>query len=1132
MTELFLKIYDCLSRHRLAVMLGTLALTLAFVALSLRLNLEEDISKFLPGDARSERYAEVYNSIGRKNNIILIFDGDDEYGIEEAIDAFGENFDRTDSLGLVPERQIRVPQDAALELMDEVMANVPLYMEDGDYDRIDSLITVDGYVRERLAADRKALLFPASDYVTSNLSADPLQLFSPVLSRLASTASSEGYQVRDEYLFTTDGKGLAFLTSPYGMSESGKNAQVSRMVDRAMTLTMEQCPGVRISAVGAPLIAVTNATQIKRDSFLCIGIAILLIFSLLWLSFRRLSDIAWIGAATLFGWLFALAGVSLLRDSMSVIVIGVASVIVGIAVNYPLHFMDGLKSGTSPRENLAEMVSPLLTGNITTIAAFLCLLFLDAQAMRDLGLFGSLMLCGTILFVLLLLPVFSRARHDAPSTFELGNLLPSGLSSSSSLFLALMAVTAVLYFFGRGSSFDADMGHINYMTDSQRSGMAMLSDGQGQALYAIATGSDRESALRANDGMIGKLQSVDGLTLKGPGDFLPSESRQQDRIGKWNSFWRDSGKGSALLEALLAEAPSQGFSERAFEDFARLLTQEPQISSLSANEEAFFGGYLIKEDGKYLVVNRILLSEPSRRQDVVSLVESGGDDTLAFSAEDISGNLVKILSESFDYIGWACSLVVFLFLLLSFGSLELCLLSFLPLAVSWLWILGLMGIAGLSFNIVNIILATFIFGQGDDYTIFITEGLMYEYTYGRKRLQTYKNSVLNSALIMFAGIGVLVFAKHPAMRSLGLVTVIGMFTVVIMAYCLPPVIFSFLTKHRGRLRRVPLTIASILRSVYCLSVFVAVTYLYLYPYTFICFNFGKMNSRRMERFRSTLQKVARLFVYGLPGVSVRVRGSLDLSKPAVVLCNHQSNLDIMLLLMLSPKLVLCTNEEVWNTKVYGYLIRKAGFIPIYEGYDKCMPEIRERVAEGLSVAVYPEGTRSPDCRIDRFHKGAFYIASSLGLDVIPVYLHGIGHVLPKGEYLTRRGSVHVEVGERVPSMPDYRAATKYFHRLYLTHYEELRARYESPAYWKPLLLSLYLYKTAEVQSEVRSALSGIRSMEDFGRASLSGGFGAVGVLYALTHPAESVRLSLAGEDYAVASQLSGLPSNLQITQYE
>ena len=117
-----------------------------------------------------------------------------------------------------------------------------------------------------------------------------------------------------------------------------------------------------------------------------------------------------------------------------------------------------------------------------------------------------------------------------------------------------------------------------------------------------------------------------------------------------------------------------------------------------------------------------------------------------------------------------------------------------------------MHLEGIKFNIVNVILATLIFGQGDDYTIFITEGLLYEYTYGKKMLKNYRNSVILSGVLMFIGIGTLIFAKHPAMRSLAEVAIIGMATVVFMACYLPPFVFQWLTKKKGRLREVPLTL--------------------------------------------------------------------------------------------------------------------------------------------------------------------------------------------------------------------------------------------------------------------------------------------------------------------------------------
>ena len=141
------------------------------------------------------------------------------------------------------------------------------------------------------------------------------------------------------------------------------------------------------------------------------------------------------------------------------------------------------------------------------------------------------------------------------------------------------------------------------------------------------------------------------------------------------------------------------------------------------------------------------------------------------------------------------------------------------MAVSWIWILGIMGISGIKFNIVNVILATFIFGQGDDYTIFMTEGLTYEFAYRKKLLNSYKSSIIVSALIMFIGIGTLIFAKHPALKSLGEVTVVGMLSVVLMAYLFPPLVFNWLVKKGGKVRYRPITLKKILYTGFCAATF-------------------------------------------------------------------------------------------------------------------------------------------------------------------------------------------------------------------------------------------------------------------------------------------------------------------------
>lgn len=262
---------------------------------------------------------------------------------------------------------------------------------------------------------------------------------------------------------------------------------------------------------------------------------------------------------------------------------------------------------------------------------------------------------------------------------------------------------------------------------------------------------------------------------------------------------------------------AEGFAAGSFDDFHALLHQswQPQPASYFAplTQSVFAANLSIdKQAHRYSVVNILSVTQANMQAVEDSLQTTAAADTYCFDVASMNSAIANHLSDDFNYIGFACSFIVFFFLWLSMGSIELAVLSFVPMAVSWLWILGIMALCGMQFNIVNVILATFIFGQGDDYTIFMTEGSMYEYAYRRKMLASYKHSIIISALIMFIGIGTLVVARHPALRSLAEVTIAGMFSVVLMAYIFPPLIFRWLVQTRsGRYRRRPLALVPMVR---------------------------------------------------------------------------------------------------------------------------------------------------------------------------------------------------------------------------------------------------------------------------------------------------------------------------------
>ncbi|MBQ1882631.1 MAG: 1-acyl-sn-glycerol-3-phosphate acyltransferase, partial [Bacteroidales bacterium] len=87
---------------------------------------------------------------------------------------------------------------------------------------------------------------------------------------------------------------------------------------------------------------------------------------------------------------------------------------------------------------------------------------------------------------------------------------------------------------------------------------------------------------------------------------------------------------------------------------------------------------------------------------------------------------------------------------------------------------------------------------------------------------------------------------------------------------------------------------------------------------------------------------------------------------------------------------------------------------IDDGVEANMEKLKALKAEGISILIFPEGTRSQDCSILKFRSGAFALASELELDILPVVLFGPGEILPKGEHILRRGKVAIQLCDAVP----------------------------------------------------------------------------------------------------------------------
>lgn len=719
-----IKLYDWLCAHKNVLWIACALIVVGLVGLTLRIQYKEDIFDFLPQDAEYTESMEVYSSLSEASRIVIIFDNNRPDSIAAAIDTWAER---------CPESITDIDINGVLKRLDYVYTHLPYFLTEDQYTFLDSLYQapIDTFL-SIMKGNKQVLSMPGTAFLYPIIARDPLHLV-PISRGVAGqyAGAQSNFSSYDGYMMTKDGhRGFAFYDSPYGSTETRNNAALIDSLTTIAQSVMLTHPTTRVHLLGAPVIAVGNARQIKTDALIAILASLVLIIALLVYSFPRKRDIALILLSISFGWLFGMAALSVFVGKVSVIVLGIGAVLIGIAVNYPLHLLVHQRYTTSIRQTLKEVLTPLITGNITTVGAFVALIPLHSQALRQLGIFASAMFLGTILFCIFVLP---HLMSDSPTPVReihcppIERWLHRGRTDRKRggfhvIWITLFIVTSIVLIVRKQPIFDTNLSHINYMTEEQKNDFIWF-----ESLSPI---SDEPA-------------------------YLTGSARDElnHRWQLWQDFWAQHTP--SVLSSKVQEAGTKvGFMPQAFAPFEQSLTKAQPID-LSQIQE-------------------LSNAWPGR-----------------FDTEALNGHMTQTLTDHFDYIGAICSLIVLIFLCLSFRSVRLGLIAFVPMLLSWVFIFGLMQVFHLQFNLVNVILATFIFGQGDDYTIFVVEGLRNEQLYGKRLLNQFKQSIILSSLVMLLAIGVLVFTKHPAMHSLGMVTLIGMVVVVIMAFIVPPLLFNF-----------------------------------------------------------------------------------------------------------------------------------------------------------------------------------------------------------------------------------------------------------------------------------------------------------------------------------------------------
>lgn len=1074
--NIFVAIHDFFRKRKAILWLFFLLSFVAWIVLAFRVTLKEDISSMLPDSKAIRAMNDVISHTQAGEQVIfLVSFTDSTYTNADSLIGATNTF-----TGRLNEQYARwidtislqIGQGYEEELVQVFQNNLPVFLNESDFRQLDTLLQP-GAINATLAANRKILMSPAGLVYKQMVANDPVAISQLVWRKLKTVQFDPNYELYNGYIFTRDGQLAFFLKPTYKASATGENGKFFGQLDNAIKEWERSHPDMHITYFGGPAVAAGNASQLRTDTIVTLSVTIVLLLTLTYYFFRRKRIPLLLLVPVMYGAAMGMGMVYLVQGSISVIALGAGAIVLCLAIDYSIHFLAHARHAKDIRSTILELAQPLTIGSFTTIAAFLSLRLVHTPILRDLGLFAAVSLMGAALCTLIFLPHFPlgiRKNKAAKETlFDKGaNWRPE---KQKWLIGFIVLLTPVLLYFSFDVQFDDDLMHLNYLSPQMERAQQEVSSASASALssvFLIANEQNEDKALQQLETLSTRLDTLLSRgwvrNISNPVLLLPSTVEQQKRIARWQNFWTPDRKQN-VMTTIHEAARKNGFAENAFSSFAATIDKNYQpldTSAVTILKTFFPGSFTFDKDNRYAIA---ALRVPAEyRRQVFDYLSQQGAVTVTDRQQGAT-QLVAILNTDFNNIAIYSSFIVFFALLIGYGRIELALIAFLPMAISWVWILGLMSLLGLKFNIVNIVISTLIFGLGDDYTIFTMDGLIERYKHGANKLASVRSAIYLSVVTTIIGLGVLLLAKHPALRSIAGISVTGILCVLLISQTLQPFLFNWFIQNRAQKRLLPFTLWSLSKSLFAYLYFVAGSLL-LSVFGIIFTRLWFFNRKQGKYlYHACIRSLTWSMLHIMANVKKRTYhlANTDFTKPAIYIANHTSFLDILYGASMTPRMILLTNKWVWRSPVFGSVVRMAEYYPVINGVEDSIAPMQRLVNEGYSILIFPEGTRSYTDKIGRFHKGAFYLAAALHLDIVPVVLHGYSNSIQKGDWLLKDAHISSYIYPRIS--PDsteygntYSERAKLVGRWMRQEYAAIKERNETPKYFKERLVRSYLYK--------------------------------------------------------------------------
>lgn len=1075
-------------RKSLSVLLAVLML-LVFGFFASRLKFEEDITKLIPTNDKTDVTAKVLKQLNFADKTTVIFKLE-KNGSAEDLKAMATVFSDSVSQSCKPYItgiQGKIDEENIQETIDFVYHNLPLFLTDKDYQNIQQKIQKDS-IEATVQGNYKSIISPSGFVTKDFILQDPFGISFIALKKLQQLNIGDDFILDNGFVMTKDKKKLLlFITSNIPSSETEKNTLFAAKLKSIQENLNQKFKGkTSVSYFGSALIAVANANQIKSDIILTTSIAMFTLMLILILFYRKVLIPLIIFLPTVFGGLFAVAFLYFVREQISAISLGIGSILLGITIDYSIHILTHYKHNSDVKTLYKDITMPVIMSSSTTAVAFLCLLFVKSDALNDLGIFAAVIVMASAIFSLLIIPHLYKPKENPAEHKKnvIDKMAHFSFHNNKFLIAFCVIITIICCFTYNDVGFNNDLSQLNFVPKEIKAAEKQLEESTSltsKTIYVASYGKSMEEVLQHNSQLFSDLSAAKQqnkiLNFSSVGGIMLSQKQQQQKIEKWNSFWTPQKK-QLLQSQLISEGEKLGFKPTTYQAFFEHLDFD--FKPISAQDylkiQALQLQEFVTEKNGFYTISTLVKVTPQQRDAFVKSA-SAKENIIAIDRQQMNETFFSTLKTDFNSLVNYSFVAVILILFFFFRRIELVIVSCIPIALTGIVTAGIMGIFGIQMNIFSMIVCTLIFGHGVDFSIFMTSALQKEYTDGKNEIAIYRTSIILAVITTILGIGAMIFAQHPALTSISSVSLIGVFAALIITFIFYPILFKIFISNRSKKGNPPFQLRTFIHGV------ISFFYYGLSGIVMSIFSFTIMpiipldGKTKMKGFRYVVSKLMKSVLYTNPFIRKKIINNFneDFKKPAVIIANHSSFIDILVIGMLSPKIIFLVSDWVYNSPIFGGIVRKAGFYPVSEGIEGGVEHLRKKVDEGYSLMVFPEGTRSENNVVKRFHKGAFFLAEEFNLDIIPVIIHGASEAIPKGDFVIHHSSLTVSILKRITVNDlsygnNYTERTKQISAFFKNEYRKTRQELEGPDYFKNMVISSYDYKEIEVGNSVKKDL--------------------------------------------------------------